>query len=195
MGVFEKEKFNKMRGFLFLPLIQAEIICKYDEPCLKACTDTVCEYFWNVEHRFTRTWRTQDFGEGRSYTKGALRDFPIEWNSTKGNFDIIQDGINRGVEEVFHENGNVKNPLEELENLFLVDGQPERKVITINGQLPGPKIIVNKGALVKITVKSTLHEESCKSPTILFTIIIKTQLQFTGMAFTKWTTTGTTAPR
>lgn len=154
-----------MRAFLLLPLIQAEIICNFDEPCLKACTDTVCEYFWNVEHRFTRTWRTTDFGEGRSHDKGALRDFPIEWNSTKGNFDIIQEGINKGVEEVFDENGNVKNPLEELENLFLVDGQPERKVITINGQLPGPNIIVNKGALVKITVKSTLHEESCKSST------------------------------
>jgi hypothetical protein len=155
-----------MRAFLLLPLIQAEIICNFDEPCLKACTDTVCEYFWNVEHRFSRTWRTHDFGEGRSYTHGALRDFPIEWNSTKANFDIIQEGINRGVKEVFDEDGNVRNPLEELENLFLVDGQPERKVITINGQLPGPKIIVNKGALVKITVKSTLHEESCKSPTV-----------------------------
>ena len=151
-----------MKLLTLLPLLQAEIICEYDEPCLKSCTDTVCEYFWNVEHRFTSTWRTRDFGQGRSYTRGALRDVPIEWNTTTGTFDIIQKGINIGVTEIFDENGNARNPLEELENLFLVDGQPQRKVITINGQLPGPQIIVKKGALVKIHVKSTLHEESCE---------------------------------
>ena len=148
--------------FLLLALAQAEVICDYDEPCLKACTDTVCEYYWNIENRFSRTWRTTDFGEKRSYPKGALRDFPIQWNKTKNNFDIIQEGINVDVNEVIDENGNVRDPLDDLENLLLLDGQRMRKVITINGQIPGPNIIVNKGALVKIHVKSTMHEESCE---------------------------------
>ena len=151
-----------MKLLFFLPFIQAEIICDYDEPCLKTCTDSVCEYFWNIEHRFTRTWRTQDYGKGRSYSYGALRDVPIEWNTTTARFDIVQEGINSGVHHIYDENGNERNPLDELEKLFLVDGQPQRKVITINGQIPGPKIIVKKGALVKVHVKSTLHEESCK---------------------------------
>ncbi|CAG5109980.1 Oidioi.mRNA.OKI2018_I69.chr2.g4439.t2.cds [Oikopleura dioica] len=146
-----------------LPLFQAEIICEYDEPCLRACTDSVCEYFWNIEHRYSQTWRTSDFGEKRSYPKGAMRDFPLSWNSTKKNFDIFQEGINVGINDVIDENGRAKNPLDELEKLLLLDGQQMRKVITINGQVPGPNIVVNKGALVKITVKSTLHEESCKS--------------------------------
>jgi len=151
-----------MKFLLFLNFLHAEIICDYDEPCLKACTDTVCEYFWNIEQRFTRTWRTQDFGDGRSYFKGTLRDVPIEWNTTTGTFDIVQEGINIGVQQIYDENGNVRNPLDELENLLLIDGQPQRKVITINGQIPGPNIIVKKGALVKVHVKSTLHQESCK---------------------------------
>ena len=104
---------NQMKILFLLHFIHGEIICDYDEPCLKTCTDSVCEYFWNIEHRFTRTWRTQDFGKGRSYSYGALRDVPIEWNTTTGRFDIVQEGI-------------------------------------------------NVGALVKVQVKSTLHEESCK---------------------------------
>ena len=148
--------------FLLLSFSAAEVICDYDEPCTRTCSDSVCEYFWNIEHRLTGTWRTTDYGSKRNYAKGALRDFPIRWNKTRSNFDIVQEGINKGVEEVIDENGKVRDPLDELENLLLVDGQQMRKIITINGQMPGPNIIVNKGALVKIHVKSTMHEESCK---------------------------------
>ena len=117
--------------FFFLPLVSAEIICNYDEPCLKACTDTVCDYYWNIEHRYSRTWRTKDYGSKGDYPKGAYRDFPIFWNKTTNSLDIIDSGISTGVEHIYNEDGTIKDPLDDLENLFLIDGQEERRAITI----------------------------------------------------------------
>ena len=57
-------------------------------------------------------------------------------------------------------NGTEKDPNEDLENIIPLDGRQYRRVITINGEFPGPVIRIKKGSIVKVVVYNQMDQQA-----------------------------------
>ena len=134
-------------------IASCELVCDYGEDtCESYCTADVCEYHWEAKHRHSMSWRT--------YDEAMLRDYPVKWNAATDNFDIVEQGEKSPNNPPLDSDKNVKNPLKELRNILTLDGRASRRIITINGQFPGPTIKVQEGSVVKVTIKNELPFES-----------------------------------
>merc|ERR1712048_47236 len=99
------------------------------------------------------TWRTMD------YHKGKSQDFPLAWDKKNQSFQIVDKGYHSPDHPPLNEYGFEKEPEHELENIIPGDGRPNRLLITINGEFPGPTIKVRQGSIVKVVVDNQLPTE------------------------------------
>ena len=78
------------------------------------------------------------------------------------------------MDSIKNEDGVHKRPEDNLDEVFFIDGHgrtlfkhihlsynvsADRRVITVNGQFPGPKVQIKKGSLMRITVRNNLQYE------------------------------------
>ena len=108
--------------FLFI-ICEGELICDYGENCDRLCESSICDYFWNIEYKYSNSWITDDyqFGGGPFY-----RSFPILWNETSSRIEIqeLNTGYLQGIsiDEIKGKDGNSKRPEDHLDELFFIDG-------------------------------------------------------------------------
>lgn len=118
-----------MRLILFYPAICCgELICDYGENCDRLCEAEICDYFWNVEYRYSNSWRTNDFQFGET---PFYRSLPLFWNETASRLEIpeLKKGYTQGVfiDDIKGENGKTKKPEDNLDELFFIDGHGRQK--------------------------------------------------------------------
>ena len=123
-------------------LCRGELICDYGENCDRLCESAVCDYFWNVEYRYSNSWLTDD------YQFGALgpfyRNIPIFWNETSSRIEIpeLAPGYakDESIDDVKGEDGKTKRPEDHLDEMFFIDGRGR----TITATVALYKIFVQK---------------------------------------------------
>ena len=112
----------RIKFLLFANLVRAELICDYGENCDRLCEADVCDYFWNIEYRYSNSWQT----------KGPWwRSFPLFFNETADRLEIpeLKTGYTQGVtiDSIVGEDGEKKKPEDNLDELFFIDGH--RKIV------------------------------------------------------------------
>ena len=77
-------------------------------------------------------------------------DYPIVYDSDDKKFRPESNRFNRPQPTA--PSGQPIEIEDSFKNLTSVDGRPGRRIITINGEFPGPVIRVRHGSMVKITI-------------------------------------------
>ena len=119
-----------MRLF-FLILVQnlckGELICDYGENCDRLCESDVCDYFWNVEYRYSNSWLTYDYQFAALGLGSFYRNIPIFWNETSSRIEIpeLAPGYakDESIDDLKGEDGKIKRPEDHLDEIFFIDGR------------------------------------------------------------------------
>ena len=105
--------------------------------------------------RHSMAWRTKDYSD---VNRPVVKEYELRYSSNQTSFQLKDSPYHS--EGPKYRNGTEKDPNKDLENIIPLDGRQYRRVITINGEFPGPVIRVKKGSVVKVVVYNHMDQQA-----------------------------------